>query len=49
MGSSPEISTWGMQWGGYRCRIHGYLMQVQGDTFRFAIPPREAQMWLREG
>jgi alpha-amylase len=46
--ASPEISTWGLQWGDYRCQIHRFLMQVQGDSFRFAIPPREAQMWLRE-
>lgn len=46
---SPEIWTWGLQWGGYRCQIHGHHMEVQGDTFTFAIPPREVQMWLREG
>jgi len=47
--ASPGISTWGLQWGGYRCQVHKYLMQLQGDTFRFAIAPREVQMWLREG
>lgn len=46
---SLEIWTAGMQWGGYRCQIHQHLMEVQGASFPFAIPPREVQMWLREG
>lgn len=46
---SPEIWTAGLQWGDYRCRIHQHLMDLQGDSFRFAIPPRDVQMWLRGG
>ncbi len=44
-----EIWTFGLQWGDYRCQIHQHLMEVQGETLRFAIPPREIQMWLKEG
>ena len=42
----PAIRTWGLQQGTYRCQIHGHAMDVTGDQFTFAIPPREAQMWL---
>ena len=42
----PTIWTWGLRQGSYRCQIHGHKMQVSGDYFSFAIPPREAQMWL---
>ncbi len=45
----PAISTEGLRLGGYRCQIHGYQMEVSGDRFTFAIPPREAQMWLFSG
>lgn len=45
----PAISTERLRQGGYRCQIHGYLMEVSGDRFGFAIPPREAQMWLLGG
>jgi len=45
----PAISTEGLCPGGYRCQIHGYQMDVRGDRFTFAIPPREAQMWLFSG
>lgn len=45
----PVIWTWGVQQGTYRCQIHGHEMNVAGDTFVFAIPPREAQMWLYSG
>jgi alpha-amylase len=46
---SPTIWTWGLRQGRYHCQIHQHDMQVQGDTFTFAIPPRQAQMWLYEG
>ena len=46
---SPNIWTYGLRWGGYRCQLHQDLMQVQGDHFQFAIPPRQAQLWLYEG
>jgi alpha-amylase len=42
----PSIWTWGLRHGAYQCQIHGHEMQVSGDTFVFAIPPRQAQMWL---
>lgn len=42
----PTIWTWGVRQGTYRCQLHGYEMDVTGDSFAFAIPPREAQMWL---
>lgn len=42
----PAIWTWGLRQGRYCCQIHGHEMQVRGDSFSFAIPPREAQMWL---
>jgi alpha-amylase len=45
----PVIWTWGLRQGSYRCQIHGHEMRVCGDPFAFAIPPREAQLWLFEG
>jgi len=42
----PTIWTWGLCHGTYSCQLHGYQMEVSGDTFSFAIPPRQAQMWL---
>jgi alpha-amylase len=42
----PAIRTSGLRQGKYCCQIHGYEMDVTGDYFNFAIPPREAQMWL---
>lgn len=45
---SPTIWTWGIEHGRYRCQIHQHAMTVSGDTFTFDIPPRQAQMWLRE-
>lgn len=42
----PRIWTWGLRHGRYRCTIHGYDMQLTGEEFAFAIPPRQAQMWL---
>jgi alpha-amylase len=42
----PTIWTWGLRQGIYRCQIHGHEMRMNGDYFSFAIPPREAQMWL---
>ncbi|MBN2573057.1 MAG: alpha-amylase [Deltaproteobacteria bacterium] len=44
----PTIWTWGLRQGNYRCQIHQHVMRVQGETFNFAIPPRQAQMWLAE-
>jgi alpha-amylase len=38
--------TNGVRHGRYQCQIHGYEMDVNGEPFRLAIPPREAQMWL---
>jgi alpha-amylase len=45
----PRIWTWGLRTGLYRCLLHGHGMQVSGDIFDFAIPPRQAQMWLWQG
>lgn len=46
----PRIRTYGLRHGLYRCMVHRHDMQVGGDQFEFAIPPRQAQMWLhREG
>lgn len=42
----PTIWTWGLRQGVYHCQIHGHDMTVAGDNFTFAIPPREAQLWL---
>ena len=42
----PRIRTHGLRQGRYRCTLHGYDMQVSGECFDFAIPPRQAQMWL---
>jgi len=42
----PTIWTWGLRQGAYRCQLHGHEIDVTGDHFAFAIPPREAQMWL---
>jgi len=42
----PAIWTWGLHQGAYHCQIHGYEMHLNGDYFTFAIPPREAHMWL---
>jgi alpha-amylase len=44
----PRIWTYGLRHGSYRCGIHGHEMNVTGDVFEFAIPPRQAQMWLHE-
>lgn len=46
----PRIWTYGLRHGFYHCMVHRHEMQVGGDHFEFAIPPRQAQMWLhREG
>jgi len=45
----PTVWTWGLHQGAYRCQIHGHEMDVTGGHFTFAIPPREAQMWLCAG
>lgn len=42
----PEIWTYGLRQGRYRCSLHQYDMHVNGHFFSFAIPPRQAQMWL---
>jgi alpha-amylase len=43
---SPVINTQGLCLGLYRCQIHQHLMQLQGEQFQLAIPPRQAQLWL---
>lgn len=45
----PTIWTWGLHQGHYRCQLHGHDMQVSGEHFAFAIPPRQAQLWLWQG
>jgi alpha-amylase len=45
---SPTIWTWGLRHGPYRCQLHQRVMQLRGDRFTFAIPPRQAQLWLHE-
>ncbi|MBI5375209.1 MAG: alpha-amylase [Candidatus Schekmanbacteria bacterium] len=45
----PTIWTWGLRHGTYSSQIHEYQMELSGDTFTFAIPPRQAQMWLYRG
>jgi len=42
----PRIWTYGLKQGRYRCLLHRHEMQVGGDWFDFAIPPRQAQLWL---
>jgi alpha-amylase len=44
----PTISTHELRPGNYQCQIHGFQMVVQGEQFNFAIPPRQAQMWLAQ-
>jgi alpha-amylase len=44
----PNISTFGLHQGPYRCLIHGHLMELSGEIFTFGIPPRQAQLWLTE-
>ncbi|HOX51116.1 MAG TPA: alpha-amylase family protein [Fibrobacteria bacterium] len=44
-----DIRTWGLRWGNWRCQIHQHQMNIWGDRFQFAVPPRQAQMWLWEG
>lgn len=43
---SPTIWTWGLRRGPWRCQLHQHEMQLQGEHFTFAIPPRQAQLWL---
>ncbi|MBK9576788.1 MAG: alpha-amylase [Fibrobacterota bacterium] len=45
----PDIWTWGLRWGNWRCQLHQHQMNLWGDRFNFAVPPRQAQMWLWEG
>jgi len=42
----PRIWTYGLRHGRYRCLLHGHDMCVRGEDFAFAIPPRQAQIWL---
>jgi len=44
----PRIWTYGLRHGRYRCLMHGWEMQVEGDSFEFSIPPRQAQLWLHQ-
>lgn len=44
----PTIKTDHILPGTYRCMIHGHRMSIAGDSFSFAIPPRQAQLWLHE-
>ncbi len=46
---SATIRTGGLNKGAYRCLLHRHLMRVESDPLRFAIPPRQAQLWLYEG
>lgn len=42
----PRVWTWGLRHGRYRCLLHGHDMNLGGEHFEFAIPPRQAQLWL---
>ena len=44
----PRILTHGLRHGRYHCLLHGHDMQVDGEHFEFAIPPRQAQLWLHQ-
>jgi alpha-amylase len=44
----PTIWTWGLRHGDWRCQLHGHKMELHGEHFTFAIPPRQAQLWLAE-
>ncbi len=44
----PVIRTHGLRQGSYRCMVRGFEMDVRGNPFRFAIPPRQAQLWLQQ-
>lgn len=43
---TPCIQTGNLQKGLYRCLLHKYIMKLETDPFIFAIPPRQAQLWL---
>jgi alpha-amylase len=45
----PTIATARLRQGRYVCQLHGHAMEVRGDRFTFAIPPRQAQLWLAAG
>lgn len=42
----PTFSTWGLRHGDYKCLIHGHTMNMAGQMFSLALPPRQAQMWI---
>ena len=44
----PRVWTGGLRHGRYRCQLHQHDMEVGGEVFGFAIPPREAQLWLHQ-
>lgn len=35
--------------GEYQCRLHGHRMLLNADPFSLSVPPRSAQMWVRQG
>ncbi|MEM7595003.1 MAG: alpha-amylase family glycosyl hydrolase [Cyanobacteria bacterium P01_A01_bin.83] len=47
--SSVNFNTWGLtNPGSYTDLIHKYKMQLSGNSFTLYIPPRTAQMWLKD-
>lgn len=44
----PRISAVVPRPGHYRCLIHDNVMELTGDDFTLDIPPRQAQIWLKE-
>jgi len=43
------IWTYGLRHGPYRCMLHDYEMQFQGEYLEFSIAPRQAHLWLYSG
>jgi len=46
--SSPFLDASCLRRGTYRCQIHQHRMTILDEHLHLALPPRQAQMWLRE-
>lgn len=45
---SATLSTGGLRRGRYRCQLHGHALDLTDETLALALPPRQAQLWLRD-
>jgi len=41
-----ELPAHGLKPGRYRCKLYGWEIPVSGELVTFAIPPRQALLWL---